>query len=319
VRLRIFVEPQQGATFADQLAVAQAAEAGGFDAFFRSDHLARIGPGEAGPGPTDTWVTLGAIATHTERIRLGTMVTSATFRLPGPLAVAVAQVDEMSGGRVELGIGTGWYEDEHRAYGIPFPPLGERYERLEEQLEIITGLWATPPGETFSFPGRHYQLTGSPALPKPVQRPRPPIIIGGSGRRRTPALAAAYADEFNVPFHPPEAVGEVFDAVRAAREKAGRGEASLRLGVALTVCCAPDAATRNRRAEAIEQRLPGIGGSLDALRANGLAGTPDEVVERLGAYRELGAEVAYLQVVDMSDLDHIALLGKEVLPRVATW
>jgi F420-dependent oxidoreductase-like protein len=309
VRLRIFVEPQQGATFPQQLAVAKAAEAAGFDGFFRSDHLARIGPGDPGPGPTDSWVTLGAIATHTERIRLGTMVTSATFRHPGLLAVQVAQVDAMSGGRVELGLGAGWYDTEHSAYGIPFPPLAERFARLTEQLQIITGLWTTPVGETFSFTGEHYRLTDSPALPRPVQRPRPPIIIGGVGQRRTPRLAAEFADEFNIPFHPPEQVTAVIDRVRRARDEAGRDPDSLTFSTALTVCCARDEPTLRRRAAA-------TGFGLDALRTNGLAGTPDEVVERLLTYRKLGATVAYLQVMDMTDLDHIDLLATDVLPRV---
>ena len=197
MRLRIFTEPQQGASYATLRRVATTAEALGFDAFFRSDHLMKMGPGDGLPGPTDSWATLAGLAAETSRIRLGTLVTAATFRLPGPLAIAVAQVDDMSGGRVELGIGAGWYEAEHRAYGVPFPPLKERFDRLEEQLAIITGLWETPLGEKFCFDGTYYQVTDSPALPKPVQRPRPPVIIGGGGPRRTPALAARYADEFN--------------------------------------------------------------------------------------------------------------------------
>src|SRR5262245_51139554 len=218
VALRIFTEPQQGATYDDQLAVAREAEALGFDAFFRSDHFVHIGDGDAGPGPTDSWVTLAGLARDTERIRLGTMVRSATSRLPGPLAVAVAEVDAMSGGRVELGLGAGWFDQEHRAYGIPFPPTGERFERLEEQLAVITGLWETPPGERFDFAGRHYQVEDSPALPKPVQSPRPPVIIGGWGAKRTPRLAARFADEFNVPFAPLEAFRPRVDTVVAACE-----------------------------------------------------------------------------------------------------
>ncbi len=150
--------------------------------------------GDGLPGPTDSWVTFGAIARETSSIRLGTMVTSATFRHPGPLAIAVAQVDEMSNGRVEFGIGTGWFEREHVAYGIPFPPLRERFARLTEQLEMITGLWTAPVGETFDYAGAHYAVNDSPALPKPVQRPHPPIIIGGTSANRTPALAATFAD-----------------------------------------------------------------------------------------------------------------------------
>lgn len=174
MQLRIFTEPQQGATYDDLLAVAQEAERLGFDAFFRSDHYLKMGDVSGLPGPTDAWITLAGIARETSTIRLGTLVTAATFRLPGPLAIAVANVDQMSGGRVELGLGSGWFDDEHTAYGIPFPPLGERFDRLEEQLAIVTGLWETPEGETFAFAGTHHTLVDSPALPKPVQRPRPP-------------------------------------------------------------------------------------------------------------------------------------------------
>src|SRR5271167_2520000 len=171
MKLRIFTEPQQGADYQTLRAAALATEELGFDAFFRSDHYLATGGGSGLPGPTDSWATLAALAVETNRIRLGTLVSAATFRLPGPLAITVAQVDEMSGGRVEFGLGTGWYDGEHRAYGIPFPPLKERFDRFEEQLAIITGLWSTPVGETFSYDGAYYSLTNSPALPKPVQRP----------------------------------------------------------------------------------------------------------------------------------------------------
>ena len=216
---RVFVEPQQGATYADQLAVAQAAEALGYSAFFRSDHYVAMS-GDGLPGPTDSWVTLAGIARETSTIRLGTMVTSATFRYPGPLAISVAQVDEMSGGRVELGIGAGWFEAEHQAYAIPFPPLGERFDRLTEQLDIITGLWTTPVGETFDYSGTHYTVVDSPALPKPAQSPHPPIIIGGGGAKRTPALAAQFAAEFNIPFAPLDMAKTQFERVAGG---AGRG------------------------------------------------------------------------------------------------
>src|SRR2546421_350164 len=193
MQLRVFTEPQQGATYDDLLRVARAAEELGFDAFFRSDHYHAMGRGDGLPGPTDAWVTLAALARETSRIRLGTLLTSATFRLPGPLAIAVTQVDAMSGGRVELGLGAGWFDREHEAYGIPFPPVAERFDRLEEQLTIVTGLWETPVGERFSFAGRHYTVERSPALPRPVQQPRPPVIVGGHGAKRTPALAARFA------------------------------------------------------------------------------------------------------------------------------
>jgi F420-dependent oxidoreductase-like protein len=191
MQLRIFTEPQQGADYGRLLAVAKASEELGFDGFFRSDHYLRIGEGSGLPGPTDAWITLAGLAVQTSRIRLGTLVSPVTFRYPGPLAIAVAQADSMSSGRIELGLGTGWFADEHTAYGVPFPPLAERFGMLAEQLAIITGLWQAPGGETFSYQGSHYTITGSPALPKPVQRPRPPIIIGGAGRRRTPELAVS--------------------------------------------------------------------------------------------------------------------------------
>ena len=191
MRLRIFTEPQLGADYPTLLRVATATEELGFDAFFRSDHFLTMGDSPGLPGPTDSWVTLAGLALQTSRIRLGTLVTAATFRLPGPLAISVAQVDQMSGGRIEFGFGTGWYEAEHTAYGIPFPSLTERFGRFEEQLAIITGLWATPEGQTFSYDGSYYQLADSPALPKPAQRPRPPVILGGAGPAPHPAPGGA--------------------------------------------------------------------------------------------------------------------------------
>jgi F420-dependent oxidoreductase-like protein len=309
MELRIFAEPQEGATYEQQLTMAQAAEAHGFGAFFRSDHLLRIKPGAGAPGPTDSWVTLGAIARETRTIRLGTMVTSATFRLPGPLAVAVAQVDAMSAGRVELGLGTGWYEAEHRAYGIPFPPFGERFERLEEQLQIITGLWSAPEGESFEFHGRHYELAPGPALPKPAQRPHPPVIVGGLGPRRTPALAARFAAEYNVPFADAETAGARFQGVRAACEAIGRDPDELVYSHAITVCCAEDRGELRRRAER-------IGRDLEDLRRSGAAGTPREVAARLDEYRRAGASRSYLQMIDFDDLDQIALIAAEVMPEL---
>lgn len=307
VDLRIFVEPQQGATYAQQLAVARVAEEEGFGGFFRSDHWLKMGDVSGLPGPTDSWVTLGAIARETTRIRLGTLVSSATFRLPGPLAIAVAQVDEMSGGRVELGLGAGWFADEHVAYGIPFPAQAERFERLEEQLEIITGLWRCPLDGQFTFEGRHYGLVGSPALPKPVQPNGPPVIVGGYGARRTPAIAARFADEFNVPFPPLDVFAEQCDRVRAACEREGRDPERMVYSVALVVCCGTDEAQ-------VERRAARIGRATAELREHGLAGTPAEVLDRLASFAEAGASRVYLQVLDLDDLDHLHLLGQEVLP-----
>ena len=309
MKLRIFIEPQFGASYDQQVRMAQAAEANGFDALFRSDHFLTMG-GDGLPGPTDSWVTLGGLARETDRLRLGTLVTSATFRLPGILAVEVAQVDAMSGGRVEIGLGAGWYDAEHTAYGVPFPPLRERFERLEEQFAILTGLWETPEGKTFDFAGKHYQVKDSPALPKPVQRPHPPIIVGGGGAKRTPRLAATYADEFNLPFSSVAATAEQFGRVRAACEASGRDPESIVLSAAQTVCCGIDEVEVERRASKIGQKA-------DALRQHGVAGTPHEVIERLREFAAIGAERVYLQVLDLDDLEHIKLLAKEVMPVVA--
>ncbi len=306
---RVFVEPQQGATYADQLAVAKAAEQLGYSAFFRSDHYLAMS-GDGLPGPTDAWVTLAGLARETSSIRLGTMVTSATFRYPGPLAIAVAQVDEMSGGRVELGLGAGWFESEHQAYAIPFPPLGERFDRLTEQLHILTGLWQTPAGETFDFAGKHYTVQDSPGLPKPAQSPRPPIIIGGGGPKRTPALAAEFADEFNIPFASLEDLTAQYDRVAAAVAAAGRAPDSLVYSAAFVLCAGADEAELTRRAAA-------IGRELDEMRGNSpVAGTPDEIVEKLGAFVRAGVQRVYLQVLDMSDLDHLAFFASEVIRQL---
>ncbi len=309
MRLRIFTEPQQGATYDQLLAVATTAEEEGFDAFFRSDHYLRMGQGDPGPGPSDAWTTLSGLARDTTTIRLGTLVSSMTFRSPGVLAIQVANVDAMSGGRVELGLGTGWFAQEHEAYGIEFPPLKERFDRLEEQLEIIRGLWSTPKGDTYDFAGTHYQLTNSPALPKPVQQPHPPIVIGGGGPKRTPRLAATYGSEYNLPFQSPDAVAAAFTRVRRACEDQQRDPAELVYSAAVVVCCGADEAE-------VERRAASIGRQPDELRKNGATGTPDEVVAKLERYAEAGAERIYLQVLDVDDLDHVRLLGREVQPRV---
>ncbi len=306
--LRIFTEPQNGASYDTLLAAARATEAAGFSAFFRSDHYLAF-QGDGLPGPTDAWVTLAGLARETERIRLGTLVTAVTFRLPGPLAISVAQVDQMSGGRIDIGIGTAWYDGEHHAYGIPFPPLKERFAMLSEQLEILTGMWNTPVGESFDFDGEHYQVSGSPALPKPAQAGGPPIIIGGFGPHKTPALAARHAAEYNLPFAPIELFTTQVERVRAACTDIDRDPDELTYSVALTVCVGADEAEVQRRAAAIGQ-------GADQLRKNGLCGTPAETIATLERWRDAGAERVYLQVLDLDDLDHIALLGSEVLPAV---
>lgn len=306
--LRIFTEPQQGATYDDLLTVARTAEELGFDAFFRSDHY--LGMGTDGlPGPTDAWLTLAGIARETSTIRLGTLMTSATFRFPGPLAISVAQVDQMSGGRVELGLGAGWYEGEHTAYGIPFPSTAERFDRFEEQLAVVTGLWRTAAGEHFSHEGTYYPISDSPALPKPVQQPAPPVLIGGLGKKRTPALAARYADEFNLPFVSTDITREQFARVSAACEEIGRDPASMRWSNALVLCVGSDEAEFRRRAEA-------IGREPDELREHGVAGTPAKAVETIGRYAAEGAERVYLQVLDLQDLDHLHLVAAEVMAKL---
>ncbi|MET1053069.1 MAG: LLM class F420-dependent oxidoreductase [Mycetocola sp.] len=308
MKFRIFTEPQQGASYDDLLTVAQTAERLGFDAFFRSDHYMLMGDHFSGlPGPTDAWTTLAGLARETTSIRLGTLVSSVTYRPPGILAIQVAQVDQMSRGRVELGLGTGWFEEEHAAYGIPFPP--KRFGMLEEQLEIITGLFETPVGQTYSFQGKHYSLTDSPALPKPVQSPLP-IIVGGGGAKRTPALAARFATEFNLPFVPFDEVAAKFAGVRAACEAIGREPGDLVYSAAFVAAAGADEAEYVRRAGAIG-RDPG------ELRQNGLAGTPTEIVDRIGALENDGVETVYLQILDLADLDHLEFLAAEVVPHFA--
>ncbi len=307
--LRIFTEPQQGADYETLLRVATATADLGFDAFFRSDHYLKMGEVSGLPGPTDAWITLAGLARETTGIRLGTLMTAATFRYPGPLAITVAQVDQMSGGRVELGLGAGWFGAEHAAYAIPFPSVAERFDRLEEQLAVITGLWEAAEGGSFGYQGKYYTVTDSPALPKPAQRPRPPVIIGGTGPNRTPRLAARYADEYNVPFTDLDGTAAAFGRMQQACAAAGRHESSMIYSAAQTVCCGRSDAELSRRARA-------TGRQLDDLREHGLAGSPDEIAERIGGFAAIGAERIYLQVLDLQDLDHLELIATKVLPQV---
>ncbi|THA23990.1 LLM class F420-dependent oxidoreductase [Streptomyces sp. RKND-216] len=305
--LRIFTEPQQGADYDTLLAVARATEDLGFDAFFRSDHYLAMGDADGMPGPTDAWTTLAGLARETRRIRLGTLMSAATFRLPGPLAIQVAQVDQMSGGRVELGLGSGWFEGEHTAYGIPFPK--KKLARLEEQLAVVTGLWATPAGQRFDYDGAYYRLADSPALPKPVQ-PKIPVLVGGLGEKRTPRLAARYADEFNLPFTHPDDSARRFARVREAMAEAGRQPNELVYSNALIVCVGKDDAQVARRAAA-------LGRDVGELKENGLTGTPEEVVDKIGRYQEAGSSRIYLQVMDLQDLDHLELIASRVQSRLS--
>ncbi|MDE0546186.1 LLM class F420-dependent oxidoreductase [Microbacterium sp. C7(2022)] len=303
----LFTEPQQGASYADQLAFAQAGERLGFTGFFRSDHYLRMGPGNPLPGPTDAWTTLAGIARETSTIRLGTLVSSVTYRVPGILAIQIAQIDDMSDGRVELGLGTGWFEAEHAAYGIPFP--AKRFDLLEEQLEIVTGLWATPPGDTYAFAGQHYQLTDSPALPHPVQD-RVPVIVGGGGPKRTPNLAARFATEYNIGFVSEAVVAEKFKVVRAACESVGRDPQTLKMSVALpTLAAASDFELSERAAR--------IGTTPAEFRNDAnIIGGASEIIDKVTRLVELGAERVYFQLMDLQDVDQVEFLGAEVLPHL---
>ncbi|MGA4686360.1 LLM class F420-dependent oxidoreductase [Micromonospora sp. AB353] len=312
MRVSVFTEPHRGADYDDQLRFARLVEETGFEGFFRADHYRAMGDEPALPGPTDAWLTLAALARETSRIRLGTLVTSATFRLPGPLAVMVAQVDRMSGGRVELGIGAGWYEREHTAYGIPFPPVSERFDRLTEQLEIVTGLWRTPSDETYSFTGEHYRLVDAPALPKPVQQPGPPVIVGGRGPKRTPELAARYADEFNMPFKSVVETAAAYERVREACDRAGRdasGRAPLTLSAGIVVAIGRTDAEAQRRAAPLHvtSALP---------PEDPVVGSPAQLVDRIGEFAAIGATRVHLRLIDFDDLDHVELIAAEVLPRL---
>ena len=306
--LRIFTEPQQGATYDTLLAVATRAEALGFGAFFRSDHFLVMGDSDGLPGPTDAWITLAGLARDTSTIRLGTLVTPVTFRGPGVLAISVAQVDQMSGGRVELGLGAGWFQQEHDAYGIDFPSTAARFDSLADQLAIIDGLWRTPIGETFSYDGPAHSVKDSPGLPKPVQSPLP-IVVGGSGKTKTPALAAKYAAEFNVPFSPLADFTAQIGVVGEACSKAER-ERPMVYSVALAVCAGATEADVTRRAAA-------IGREPAELRTNGAAGTAQEVADKILAYHAAGAERVYLQVLDLDDLEHLDFIAAEVAPLLA--
>ncbi|MFC0526439.1 LLM class F420-dependent oxidoreductase [Phytohabitans kaempferiae] len=312
MRVCVFTEPHRGATYDDQLRLARLAEDAGFEGYLRADHYQAMGPEAVPPGPTDAWITLAGLARETSRIRLGTLVSSVTFRQPAPLAIAVAQVDQMSGGRVELGLGTGWYQREHVSYGIPFPPTGERFDILAEQLAVISGLWGTPVEETFSFKGEHYQLVDAPPLPRPVQVPGPPIIIGGRGPKRTPEIAARYADEFNMPFKTVAESKGAFERVQAVAEKLGRaesGKSPLVLSAGIVVAVGRTDAEAQRRAAPLHvpSALP---------PEDPVVGSPAQLVERIGEFAEIGVTRVHLRFIEISDVDHVELVASEVLPQV---
>jgi F420-dependent oxidoreductase-like protein len=305
----IFNEPHRGGTYDSQLRFVQHVEKCGFPGYFRADHYQTMGASDGWPGPTDAWATLAALARETSRVRLGTLVTCATFRQPGPLAVTVAQVDQMSGGRVEFGLGAGWYEREHRSYGIPFPPLAERLDRLAEQLAIITGLWRTPAGERFTYLGTHYRLVDAPALPKPHQGAGLPVIVGGRGLRRTPELAARYADEFNGAFQSVADTARQFEAVVGAAQRAGR--APPRLSVGVVVACGRTAAQVRQREAAMYEKDSALPSE------DPVVGSPARLVDRVGMLAEIGVSRVYLRLADVSDLDQLDLIASEALPQLS--
>ena len=307
--LRIFTEPQQGASYEQLLAVAWAAEECNFNGFFRSDHYLAMGQATGLPAYTDAWTTLAGLARDTTKIRLGTLVTPVTFRPAGSFPVVVSQVDHMSGGRVEVGLGAGWYEEEHRAYGLAFPSAKARYDLLEDQLRILRGALETPAGTVFEFAGHTCSVRLDPGPRQPAQRPHPPIIMGGGGGPRSSSLAASYADEFNAPFVGSDQAEKAYDAVRRACESQGRDPATLIWSTANVVCCGRSEADLARRARAIGRELP-------ELRENGFAGSPAEVLDKIGAYAAKGAQRIYLQVLDLADLDHIRLIAEEVMPHL---
>jgi F420-dependent oxidoreductase-like protein len=321
---RIFTDPSNGATYQDLLQSAQLAEDFGYQGFFLSDHyLPFAGDGE--PGPTDVWTTLAGLARDTSRMRLGSLVSSVTFRHPGPLAIIVAQVDAMSGGRIEFGLGAGYFEPEHQACGIPFPPVGERFDRLSEALEIITGLWKTPAGQRYSFSGTCYELHDSPALPKPLQTPCPPIIVGGTGTRRTPALAARFATEFNLQTSRRRAPGDharselktqevarQIERVRNAAEAIGRNPAEIVFSMTALVGVGLSAP------QSVAALDPAYYGS-QSFDGTTLTGAPQDIVDQLGPYTELGISRLYIRAPRrMAPLTaNFELFADHVIPALA--
>ena len=307
--MRIFTEPQQGASYDQLLAVAKTAEECGYGAFFRSDHVLKMGSVSGLPGVTDAWITLAGLARDTSTIRLGTLVTPVTFRDPGMFAVAVSQVDQMSGGRVEVGLGAGWYDAEHDAFGVPFPAVRDRYDRLEDQLAILHGIWSAPAGGNVRAQGHH---------PRGVDHRRH-AAPGASTRARRSSWAGEPAlGRLGSPSTTPMSTTPLsFPSRRCARCMSASGTPARRRDairrrsstrVAQVLCCGEDEAEIARRAQA-------IGREVGELRENGLTGTPAEVLEKIGTFVDAGAERLYLQVLDLTDLDHLRLVAEQVLPH----
>jgi F420-dependent oxidoreductase-like protein len=306
--LRIFTEPQQGASYDQLLTVAQTAEDLGFGAFFRSDHVLKMGSVSGLPAATDAWITLAGLARDTATIRLGTLVTPVTFRSIGMLAVTAAQVDQMSGGRVEIGLGAGWYDAEHKAFGLPFPAVSDRYDLLEDQLAILHGAWTAAPGARFEHKGKTCEVSIAADTIRPQQQPHPPIVLGGQAGPKSARLAVTYADEYNAAFSPVDATKKTHDRIRKACEQAGRDPSTIVYSAAQVLCC-------GKTEDEIAKRAASIGREVAELRENGVAGTPAEVLDKIGQYADNGVERFYLQVLDIHDLDHLRLVAEEVLPH----
>ncbi len=315
MRVCLMIEGQEDVTWEQWLALAQACEDAGLEGLFRSDHYTSVF-GALDRGSLDAWTTLAGLAARTSRIRLGTMVSPATFRHPSALARAVATVDHISGGRAELGLGAGWYELEHRAQGFDFPEHGARVELFAEQLEIVHRQWTE---EAFSFSGRHYELEDCRALPKPVQRPRPPLIVGGSALPGTIDPAIRFADEYNTPIASLETCRERRARVVEACERADRDPASLPFSLMTPCVVAEDRATLLERARQV-MAVTGGNGDPAAFLAEApdtwIVGTVDEVVAQLLALEEAGVSRVMLQHLAHDDLDTVGLLGAEVVPLV---
>jgi len=316
VRICLMIEGQENVTWKHWRRLAIAAETAGFEALFRSDHYISV-MGQEDRGSHDAWATICALAPLTERIRLGTMVSPATFRHPSVLAKMVVTADHASDGRVELGLGAGWQEREHAAYGFPFAPLRERMDVLAEQLEIMHGQWTQSP---FAFSGRHYEIAEAEHLPKPVQSPHPPLVMGGVAKPRSAALAARWADEYNTVFASAEICAERRAAIRAACEAAGRDPDTVTFSLMTGMAIGAEPADVERRAAEIAEWTGG--GSADtavaALREqNCIVGTVEETLDQLRALEAVGVERIMLQHLNHWDLEVLELIGREIIPAMA--
>ncbi len=313
MRFAMMIEPQQGVSYAEQLAVATSSEAAGFDTFFRSDHLESF-PGPGNLPTTDAWSVLAGIARETTTIRIGALVSPVTYRLPGPFAKIITTVDEMSGGRVDVGLGTGWHEHEHRRYGIPFPPMSERADMLEETLEILHGLWQEPDG--WSFNGQHWQVSDALFRPKPSEGSRPPIIVGGGGSPRGLRIAARYADEFNITGKDAATIRERYAALDDACRAIGRDPASIGRSAMLGVLVGRDdaeLAERRRALVAIFATAEQGSAWLAAREPAWIGPTPADARRQVAELAAIGVERIVLQSLLPRDLAMIDLLGREVV------